>query len=290
VSGKQVGAGTGGRDPELLPTPSLTPDRFEDFTEALLHRQRFVASPTRRLIEISRWGRRGDKQDGIDFVGAYDDGTTVTWQCKRVDRMPPAKVKTYIGENTYIADEHVLVFSGLASPKARTEVLKVEGWSLCDQRDLAELVHDLPLHRAWTLLEQFWDPVVRRAFLPVPGIDAFLGLDEHFAPTLDTAAVLHHRAMLVGRDDVLAVLDAGLDPTVAAPRIVLITGPGGPWQDQTRPRGATQLRGNPSDNPGAGAPGASAAGLRGAVRTPEQSCRHPHRGRPTARRTTSPRW
>jgi len=233
MASKQVGAGTGGRDPELLPTPLLTPYRFEDFTEALLHRQRFVARPDRRLIEVSRWGRRGDKQDGIDFVGAYDDATTVTWQCKRVATMPPAKVRTYIGENIYTANTHVLVFSGLASPEARTEVLKVNGWSLLDQRDLGQLVHDLPLHRARTLLEQFWDPVVRRTFLPVPGIDAFLGLDEHFAPALDPAAVLHHRASLVGRDDVLAVLDTALDPAEAAPRIVLITGPGG--------RGKTRL-------------------------------------------------
>ena len=233
VASKQVGAGTGGRDPELLPTPSLTPDHFEDFTEALLHRLRFVAGPARRLTEVSRWGRRGDKQDGIDFVGAYDDGTTVTWQCKRVDKMPPAKVKQSIKENKYTADEHVLVFSGLASPKARAEVLRVQGWSLLDQRDLGQLVHDLPLHRARTLLEQFWDPVVRRAFLPVAGIDAFLGLDEHFAPTLDTAAVLHHRAALVGRADALAVLDAAFDAIQAAPRIVVITGPGG--------RGKTRL-------------------------------------------------
>jgi hypothetical protein len=233
VAGKRVGAGMGGRDPELLPTPSLAPDRFEDFTETLLHRQRFVASPARRLIEVSRWGRRGDKQDGIDFVGAYDDGTTVTWQCKRVDKMTPADVRKYISENSYTADEHVLVFSGLASPEARAEVLKVKGWSPLDQRDLGQLVHDLPLHRARTLLEQFWDPVVRRAFLPVAGIDAFLGLDEHFGPTLDRAAVLHHRAVLVGRDDVLAMLDAALDPTEPVPRIVLITGPGG--------RGKTRL-------------------------------------------------
>lgn len=55
MASKQVGAGTGGRDPELLPTPLLTPDRFEDFTETLLHRQRFVAGHARRLIEVSRW-------------------------------------------------------------------------------------------------------------------------------------------------------------------------------------------------------------------------------------------
>jgi hypothetical protein len=112
-------------------------------------------------------------------------------------------------------------------------VLKAPGWSLLDQRDLGQLVHDLPLHRARTLLEQFWDPAVRQAFLPVAGIDAFLGLDEHFAPTLDAAAVLHHRAALVSRDDVLAALDAALDPAEAAPRIVLIIGPGG--------RGKTRL-------------------------------------------------
>ena len=122
MASKQVGAGTGGRDPELLPTPSLTPDRFEDFTETLLHRQRFVAGHARRLIEVSRSGRRGDKQDGIDFVGAYDDGKAVTWQCKRVDELPPADVRKYIKATTYTADEHVLVFSGLAKPKARAEV------------------------------------------------------------------------------------------------------------------------------------------------------------------------
>ena len=127
MANKQVGAGTGGRDPELLPTPSLTPDHFEDFTEALLHRQRFVAGPARRLVGVSRWGRRGDKQDGIDFVGAYDDGKTVTWQCKRIDELTPTDVKKYIKENAYTADEHVLVFSGLAKPKARAEVLKVQG-------------------------------------------------------------------------------------------------------------------------------------------------------------------
>jgi hypothetical protein len=72
----------------------------------------------KRLVEVSRWGRRGDKQDGIDFVRAYDDGKTVTWQCKRVDELPPADVRKYIKENTYAAGEHVLVFSGLAKPKA----------------------------------------------------------------------------------------------------------------------------------------------------------------------------
>jgi Restriction endonuclease len=260
VASKQVGAGTGGRDPELLPTPSLTPDHFEDFTEALLHRQRFVAGPARRLVEVSRWGRRGDKQDGIDFVGAYDDGKTVTWQCKRVDELTPADVRKYIKEDAYTADEHVLVFSGLAKPKARAEVLKVQGWSLLDQRDLGQLVHDLPLHRARTLLEQFWDPAVRRAFLPVAGIDAFLGLDEHFAPTLDTVAVLHHRARS-GR---------GGSSDRADHR------PGRPRQEQACPGGTPSRRGRPPDRPGAGTPGTSAAGFGSAGRTAERSCSHPH--------------
>src|SRR2546421_12068637 len=100
---------------------------------------------------------------------------------------PPAMVRKSNKKNPYPAYEHVLVFSGLAKPKARAEVLKVQGWSLLDQRDLGQLVHDLPLHRARTLLEQFWDPAVRRAFLPRAGIDPFLGLDDNFTPTLDPA-------------------------------------------------------------------------------------------------------
>jgi hypothetical protein len=53
------------REPERLPpTPSLSPEEFEDFTETLLHRQRFLAAPPRRLVEVSRYGRRGDTQRG----------------------------------------------------------------------------------------------------------------------------------------------------------------------------------------------------------------------------------
>lgn len=59
-----------GKNPMLVPTPSLTPEEFEDFTERLLSAHRFCAEPLRRVSRVERWGRRGDKQDGLTSRGS----------------------------------------------------------------------------------------------------------------------------------------------------------------------------------------------------------------------------
>ena len=71
-----------GKNPMLVPTPSLTADGFEDFTERLLSAHRFCVPPVRKVVRVERLGRRGDKQDGIDFEGSFSDGSTAAWQCR----------------------------------------------------------------------------------------------------------------------------------------------------------------------------------------------------------------
>ena len=64
------------KHPELLPTPRLSPAEFEDFTQRLLNAYRFCTDQIRHVTRVARWGRPGDKQDGIDFEGDFSDGAS----------------------------------------------------------------------------------------------------------------------------------------------------------------------------------------------------------------------
>jgi hypothetical protein len=37
-----------------------------------------------RIASVTRWGRRGDKQDGIDLKGKWTDGRSAVWQCNGI--------------------------------------------------------------------------------------------------------------------------------------------------------------------------------------------------------------
>jgi len=43
---------------------------------------RYLERPPHRLGQ--RWGRRGDKQDGIDLKGKWTDGRSAVWQCNGI--------------------------------------------------------------------------------------------------------------------------------------------------------------------------------------------------------------
>jgi hypothetical protein len=84
ASGRSGGGGTGaqasGRLRRALPTDALGWEEFEDFVERLLSAHRFCSEPLIHVVRIERWGRRGDKQDGIDFEGTLSDGGGVAVQ------------------------------------------------------------------------------------------------------------------------------------------------------------------------------------------------------------------
>lgn len=222
-----------GKNPMLVPTPSLTPEKFEDFTERLLSAHRFCAEPLRRVTRVERWGRPGDKQDGIDFEGEFSDGATTCWQCKRYDKLTIRKAREAVKACTFTADEHYLVFSGEASSVVRAEIAKHPKWQLLDQRGLGRLLDDLPLHKRRDVLDATWGVQKRKLLLEVPGEDAFLSLPTFAADRQDPDTVLNDLAPRVGREAELAGLAAALDRSGSWPVVVLITGPGG--------RGKTRL-------------------------------------------------
>jgi len=218
---------TPGRDSDLLPTPSLSPDEFEDFTERLLSAHRHVAPPTRHVMRIERWGRRGDKQDGIDFEGTWSDDRSAAWQCKRLDALTAPDMKKFIKDCTFTADEYYIVYSGEASRDARDEVKNHPGWTILDRRGLGRLLGDLPLHLRRSVLDDTWGPVTRRQLLETPGEDSFIGVHTVQDRRLDGGALLNDLGATAGRVEESTAIDLALDRATDWPLVVLVSGRGG---------------------------------------------------------------
>lgn len=218
-----VSEDTGARDLSLPPTNELTWEQFEDFTEAVLSAHRFANKSGRRIARVSRWGRRGDKQDGIDFEGEWSDGTTSSWQCKAYEKLQPADVRNAVQTCSFHADTHHLVYSGFASPAVRQEIQKHADWTLIDRRDLNQLLADVPLHRRREILDSTWDRATRKRLLRVPGADAFESVDA-LGDTRICLPVLNDAGAMVNRTAELQALHTAVRGDT---RIILISAPGG---------------------------------------------------------------
>lgn len=130
TSGPQPASG----GPPLVPTSSMTGDPFEAFIDGLLERQQRQPGATPRLVSSSRWGVQGQAQQGIDLYGAYDDGSTATWQCKAYAKFTLADMTKIIEDTKIDATRHVAAISGLAGSDVRALIAKHAGWEVWDQK------------------------------------------------------------------------------------------------------------------------------------------------------------
>jgi hypothetical protein len=202
---------------------------LEEFVGDLLKRMERVPGADPRLVSSSRNGTSGQKQGGVDHRGVYSDGTRAGWSCKEKQSLTKADIDTIIKQMTdagETAERRIIVYSRIASAAARKEIAKHAGWEIWDQVDLSDRVKSLLVQDARPLLDTHFDKAFRRQFLPITSTDAFLLLDDYFAPLLRSDDRFHHRAALVGRDDdVAAIVSALTDPS--GPRLVIVEGPAG---------------------------------------------------------------
>lgn len=213
---------------DLLPVPWLSDRQFEDFTEALLKAQPSLGAHVRHVAHVERWGVPGNKQDGIDLFGHFNDRTSAAWQCKHLDRLRPFEVREAVEAVTFErAEELYLVYARIAKKGARQEMLQHEGWTLLDRRDLTDIVRQLPTYLQRDLLERFWGPQVRRHFLEAPE-DGFISLASLREARRNSDAVINDKGALVGRTTELASLSVAFDREGdVARQIILVVGPGG---------------------------------------------------------------
>lgn len=215
------------KEPTLLPTPTLSPDAFEDFVERLLHAHRFASDVTPRVARVERWGRKGDKQDGIDFEGNWSDSRSAVWQCKRLDNLGAANVHKFVEDCTYVADTYYLTYSGEASSAARTAIAIHPGWEILDQRGLGRMLNELPLHRRREVLDATWGIPIRKLLIRMPGEDSFMDVADLIATRNDESSYLNDLGPYVGRQDEVDALCALLDPDGDWAPVIIVSGNGG---------------------------------------------------------------
>lgn len=218
----------GDKNPRLLPTPWLTPYEFEEFVERLLMAQRHLGHRVRHVTRVDRWGVLGEKQEGIDLEGEFNDGVPAAWQCKHLDKLPASEVRAAVDALSYPdADEHYLVYSRVASTQARTELKKHPSWTLIDRRRLTAMLRELPPQIQKDVLDQTWGPAVRRLLMSAPG-DAFVTIDKFASARKNPNARVSDLGEMVGRKDESDVLIAALDRSAETYRqVVVVSGPAG---------------------------------------------------------------
>lgn len=216
------------RAPELLPTPWLSDRRFEDFVERLLKAQPLLGPQVRHVAEVARWGVPGDKQDGIDLLGRYNDDVTAAWQCKHLRTLTAAQVRKTVDDLTFDgAAEVYLVYADVAKAAARNEIQKHESWHLWDRRDLTVMLRALPVQTQRDLLEEFWGGEVRRHFVESPQ-DTFVSLETFTRARLNPESVLNDLGALSGRTTELDAMREALDRDSGGYRpVIVVVGPGG---------------------------------------------------------------
>lgn len=212
----------GGED--ALPTRGMKWQDFEDFTERVLSAHRFCVDEVKHVTRIQRWGRPGDKQDGIDFEGTWSDGTSVAWQCKRQKSLTVTNVDEIVDACTFEADSYYLTFSDAASADVKKHIKKYPKWAILDRDGLRTLLDDLPLHRQRQVLDATWGIAYRKRLLRSPGEDAFL-LPSAAADLRNARDLLNDAGPLAGRkDEIERIVNFVDDPKV---RVVVVNGPGG---------------------------------------------------------------
>ena len=132
-----------------FPIDGLTPDSFERFCRHFLQ----AAYPTAR---VEHAGGHGHTQDGLDVTATFPDGSTFSFQCKRVDEFGPQKVRDAIAKHTVTAAKKVLLLTKIASPQARAVLTEKPEWEIWDREDIAYKIRQLSMADQVRLVDIFF--------------------------------------------------------------------------------------------------------------------------------------
>ena len=204
--------------PTTLPFRSMSWEVFEkfcmDFVKALPNVQ-----------DASLYGGQGYAQRGIDLTATTTDGAVWAFQCKQRSRAGSADVLKAVEAQQFPASRNHLVVSCKASPAARDEIGRHQGWQLWDMDDLSSMIRELPEPARSNLIETFFGAGWRWDFLGTAGYLTFLTADNYFEITRRPGLLFDHSLQLVGRQEAVEELDAFVtDPGLS---VAMVGGPGG---------------------------------------------------------------
>lgn len=186
----------------------------------------FCLAVARAMPDVKRadkYGQQGEKQKGIDIEADLDIGLRRTIQCRQRKRFTPGSLAKTVRENTFEANEHEIWITCGKSTAVSDEVAKLANWIVRDREGISQHVRELPRERAQRIVDDYFGPHVRRAFLGAEGPIGFATPEDYFAALDKHGRALRHDLALVGRDQELAALLK----SVGDKRVVVVPGRGG---------------------------------------------------------------
>jgi hypothetical protein len=203
-----------------LNDPSVSWEDFEKFCVDFIHQ-------LPKVKECHRYGKRGNKQEGIDIFADLDTGERCVFSCKQYQTFYPNDAEKAITAMTYTADYYILLLSCEATSGVRNKWCakgpKRKVWDTCDIA--RKIRYDLSIDHAHRLIETHFGPEWRKHFLGIKGVKLFVSPKEFFRPLMDSKNLFNHVWSLVGRVEVLNELHEFVDSETH--QVLLLSGRGG---------------------------------------------------------------
>lgn len=206
--------------PERLPLndPNFSWEQFEAFC-------RHFVSSLPDVEQVHHYGKRGNRQRGIDLVAELSDGQEWVFQCKQHKRFTPAQVSKAVKDTIYKANRYFLLLACEATSEVRDEIKKHRDWTLWDVRDISMNIRNLPEDVARAIVETHFGSDWRAEFLGLSALGPFVSAEEFFQPLVNRENLFNHSWILVGRE----MYTAGLHRFTSSDRerVLVLIGRGG---------------------------------------------------------------
>jgi transcriptional regulator with XRE-family HTH domain len=200
-----------------FPIDGLDPHSFERFCQHFLERKY-------RDATVHAVGGQGHTQEGADIWVTFPDGTRHSFQCKRVVRFGPAKLREAVATHTAQAAKKIILLARIASPKTREAVQLHAGWAIWDKEDISRRVRELPKDEQVKLVDIFF-PKQRFALLGHSAGGRWQTAEEFYAPYMAGYGAFSHDWPLIGRSEELRALRRKVEDDKV--KVVLLTANGG---------------------------------------------------------------
>ncbi len=163
-------------------------------------------SAERRILTAVSYGKKGDKQKGIDIRAKVEGGEIWCFQCKlftrgRDDRLTLFECEKIVSETEYVADKYFLVAVARRDvhPDAVDYIDSKEGWDLWDSDVLSsQFLARVRPQDSVMILEEFFDSRTVAQILGSLRSSQLVSADEYFKSSTREKSAFNHLTRLVG--------------------------------------------------------------------------------------------
>ena len=180
-------------------------DTFEDFFCDFLNAQPVIVLNNdgtelrRQVIRARPFGRKGDRQFGIDLLAEMEGGAVWDFQCKHVKEWGPQKTRNAIKAYERSSHHRILLVTCEVSEECHNVVAENAGWTLWDAREINLRFRELDTSKAASILFTHFGPGWAEAFFGISGDGPLIGAEAKFKTFLRAGIRFHHRHALIGR-------------------------------------------------------------------------------------------